>query len=101
MLCSCYNLLLRLLSKIIWRILLSDESIIKLPDASSPQMEEMLNYEDMAQKFVSSEILNRKLISIINRVFRWDAETNLGKQSLIAEYQLLMGGAQKENENAE
>ena len=77
---------------------MSDESIIKLSDASSPQMEDMLDYEQMAQKYVASEILNRKLISILTRVFRWDAETNLGKQPLIAEYQTLIGAAPKENE---
>jgi len=59
-------------------------------------MEDMLSYEDMAQKFVSSEILNRKLISILNRVFRWDTETNLGMQALIREYQLLVGTKEDE-----
>jgi len=77
---------------------MSDESIIKLSDASSPQMEDMLSYEQMAQKFVASEILNRKLISILTRVFRWDAETNLGKQPLISEYQLLVGTAPTEED---
>ena len=81
---------------------MSDESIIKLGEASSPHMEDMLSYEEMAQKFVASEILNRKLVSILTRVFRWDAETNLGKQPLILEYQTLVGVAPpKEDENAE
>lgn len=75
---------------------MSDESIIKLSDASSPAMEDMLSYEDMAMKFVASEILNKKLISILTRVFRWDAETNLGKQPLIREYQSLVGVKPKE-----
>jgi len=69
---------------------MSDDALVKASDVS-PHMQEMLSYEEMAQQHISIKILNQRLVSIIDRMLKWDLDTGIGKQPIIREYQVLMG----------
>lgn len=65
---------------------MSETSIIK-----ADHLEEMGDFESVAQKLLDSEIYNRKLLSLLTRVMRADTQYQRAKQGLIKEYQNLVG----------
>ena len=65
---------------------MSETSIIK-----ADHLEDMGDFESVAQKLLDSEIYNKKLLSLLNRVMRADSQYQHAKQSLIKEYQSLVG----------
>ena len=72
---------------------MAETSIIK-----ADHLEDMEDFESIAQKLLSSEIYNKKLLSLLNRVMRSDAQYQHAKQALIMEYQSLVGAVPPEPE---
>ena len=73
--------------------------IVKLKQDDS-ELGKMLNYDELAQKTLSSEIYNRKLLSLLTRSMKIDAEWQHAKQQVIMEYQALIGITPPEDSEA-
>ena len=74
----------------LWEIMLMDDTHAIVPTDPQRQFEKMDAFDAVSRKLLDSELDNKKLRSLMNRICTWIADTRKQEQGFLAEASVLL-----------